>query len=545
MQNVVDLSSKLKARKAVILARVSSKEQEEGYSIDAQKHRLHTYCDNRGLTVIETFAITESSTQGDRTKFMSMIKFIKSQKDVIALVADKVDRLQRSFKEYPLLDELINAGKIELHFNTENYIIHKDSVSQERLMWSMSVIMAQSYIDSMRDNVKRSIEQKIRLGEWIATAPIGYLNVRKENDKSWVAIDPERAMLIRRLFHEYATGAYTIPQLAQKAREWGLKNIRGKQSYLNTSHIHQILRNPFYYGKMRIKGHVYPHAYEPLISRELFEKCQHVMDSWNKKPFKYAGKEFIFRGLIKCATTGKVVTADQKKRTYKNGKTAQWTYLRCWNPEIPNRKYFVREEKIIGQVEEVLGMLHIPPDILKEIVAYIRKTDYVEREYFRRHVKELHNKQLKTLQRIDNLMELLMDHVISKDDYNRKRAMLDDELTDIEAQLKGHKAGDDKFKDTLINLVFLASRARETFKSSTIEEKRELVNFLFANLQLRGDKLLYSLNKPFGLFVQVSTLKEWRGLVDSLRTENALGPLPQYLAIPLSLNKIIKYYITG
>lgn len=203
----------LNARKAVILARVSSKEQEEGYSIEAQKHRLETYCSRRDLEPIKTFEIVESSTSGDRKHFMAMVKFIKAQKEAIALVADKVDRVQRSFKEYPLLDELIQKGKIELHFNTENYVIHKDSASQERLMWSMGVIMAQSYIDSMRDNVKRSIDQKIRLGEWIGRAPIGYINVKNEKGRGDVIVDDERAPLVIKLFETYATGAHTLSEM--------------------------------------------------------------------------------------------------------------------------------------------------------------------------------------------------------------------------------------------------------------------------------------------------------------------------------------------
>lgn len=518
MNNIVDLSKQLKARKAVILARVSSKEQEEGYSIDAQTHRLNTYCTQKNLSIIKSFAITESSTQGDRKKFMDMIRFIKSQKEPIALVADKVDRLQRSFKEYPLLDELVNAGKIELHFNTENYIIHKDSISQERLMWSMSVIMAQSYIDSMRDNVKRSIEQKIRLGEWITTAPLGYLNIKKDNGKSWVVIDPERGMLVRRLFQEYATGSYTLSEMVKKAKGWGLKNKSGKQGYVNRSYIYKMLKNPFYYGKMRIKGLTYPHCYEPLISKELFDQCQAVLEGWQKKPFKYAGKEFVFRGLLKCATTGKVVTADEKKKTYKSGKTASWTYLRCWNPKDPEKKQWVREEKVLEQVACVFEALYIPEDILQHVTDYIRQTDHVEREYLRRHLKELHDQKLKTLAHIDALMELLMDKVICRDDYNRKRAFLDDQLYDIDTELKGHMAGNDGFKEALIDLLFIASGSEATFKGSTIEGKRQLVNFVFANLELKGDKLLYTLNKPFDLFVKVSDLEEWRQLVDILRT---------------------------
>lgn len=44
---------------------------------------------------------------------------------------------------------------------------------------------------------------------------------------------------------------------------------------------------------------------------------------------------------------------------------------------------------------------------------------------------------------------------------------------------------DDKFRETLINLIGLASGALETFKGSTIEEKRKLINLLFGNLKLK------------------------------------------------------------
>lgn len=265
MNNIYDFPT-LKARKAVILARVSSKEQEEGYSIEAQKHRLETYCARRDLNVIKTFEIVESSTSGDRKHFMAMVKFVKSQKETIALVADKVDRVQRSFKEYPLLDELIQKGKIELHFNTENYVIHKDSASQERLMWSMGVIMAQSYIDSMRDNVKRSIDQKIRLGEWIGRAPIGYLNIKSDKGRGDIIIDDERAPLVVKLFETYATGAHTLSEMTAMAKNWGLKSASAKNPPAR-SYIHALLQNPFYYGFMKIKGQIYEHRYKPLISK--------------------------------------------------------------------------------------------------------------------------------------------------------------------------------------------------------------------------------------------------------------------------------------
>lgn len=55
-----------KATNAIILVRVSTREQEEGYSIEAQKYRLVEYCQRKNLEVIKTFEIIESSSRGDR-----------------------------------------------------------------------------------------------------------------------------------------------------------------------------------------------------------------------------------------------------------------------------------------------------------------------------------------------------------------------------------------------------------------------------------------------------------------------------------------------
>lgn len=111
-----------RAAKAVILARVSTEEQEKGYSIDAQLHRLRQYCERKELEIIETFTVVESSTNGERKQFNEMLTFVKRQKQCIAVVADKVDRVQRSFKEFPVLDSLVQKGRIELHSSVKKVV---------------------------------------------------------------------------------------------------------------------------------------------------------------------------------------------------------------------------------------------------------------------------------------------------------------------------------------------------------------------------------------------------------------------------------------
>ncbi|MFP3018510.1 MAG: hypothetical protein ACEY3E_06500 [Candidatus Tisiphia sp.] len=44
-----------KVTKAILLACVSSKEQEKGYSIEAQKYHLQKYCTRKGLKILRIY----------------------------------------------------------------------------------------------------------------------------------------------------------------------------------------------------------------------------------------------------------------------------------------------------------------------------------------------------------------------------------------------------------------------------------------------------------------------------------------------------------
>ncbi|MEM9650436.1 MAG: hypothetical protein AAF969_18330, partial [Bacteroidota bacterium] len=240
----------------------------------------------------------------------------------------------------------------------------------------------------------------------------------------------------------------------------------------------------------------------------------------HKKPFKYASKEFLFRGLITCAVSGKVVSSDTKKKVYKNGNVGQWTYLICHDPENPKKQKWVREEKVIAQVADIFKSLHIPSDILTNVVAYIRDTDQTEREFLSRQISDLQRESTKIQNRLDTLMDLMLDGVIPMEDYHAKRASLMDKREHTDNLIKRNRAGDEGFKNAIISLVSLSSDAYELFKGSTIDQKRQLINFVFSNLQLKGTTLCYSLKKPFDQFINLTNCQEWRALIDDFRIHN-------------------------
>ncbi|NDC31919.1 MAG: recombinase family protein, partial [Bacteroidetes bacterium] len=365
--------------KAVIFARVSTQEQEtDGHSIDAQIAKLREYCARNSLEIIKEYEVVESSTRGERPEFYKMIDFVNAQKDQIALVVDKVDRLQRSFTELPILDKLRKENKLVIHF-LDIGKMDSDSNSQQISFYQMSVVMANAYTNAISDNVKRSIIHKLNNGEYIGKAPLGYLNVRDESDKSNIIIDESRAYLVQKMFEIYSTGSVSLGDLEKFANQHNLTNnfFKGREPKPITKNvISNILKNPFYCGQIYVKKYnkFYPHKYQQLISKALFDKCQEVgleRSAANNRiqAIQTSGKDFVFRSLIKCAATGRTVSSDRKE-----AKKNKNTYLVTWNPDDIKKKIYVPEDQILKQVSDVFKSIAVPKSMLDEITSYLQQS---------------------------------------------------------------------------------------------------------------------------------------------------------------------------
>lgn len=205
--------------KAVILTRVSTKMQEERLSLRAQNKRLEEYAERKELDAIKRFEIIESSTRGERKRFMEMINFYKKQKETIAIVADTVDRVQRSFKESVLLDELMRQDKIELHFYREGMILNSKSTSADIMRWDFSVMGAKAYVLQLSENVRRSTELKTKNGERCGVAPLGYENYVDERGKHNIRLKEPEAGIIKQIFELYALGKMSILEAVRRGAE--------------------------------------------------------------------------------------------------------------------------------------------------------------------------------------------------------------------------------------------------------------------------------------------------------------------------------------
>lgn len=492
-------------RPAVILARVSTPEQEAGHSLEAQLANLQDYAQRKGLEVVQVFRIIESSTKGYRPEFEQMIDFLKRQKQRHALIVDCVDRLQRSFTHTPVLNGLMEKNLLEVHFVREGNVIDKDANSMQKMMWNMGTVMAQSYTDQLADNVRRSIKHKLEKGEWIAQAPLGYLNaIDPATGKNTVVIDPQRAPLIQKLFSHYAAGVSSLAELSRQSKEWGLLTRKNQRLAIQT--VANILSNPFYSGLMRIKGKLYPHSYPRIIEPSLFEACERRKRNTGlpQKAVRSTKHPFLLRGLVKCAASGRKATCALQKRRY--------VYLMVRNPTDQKQILWVKEDGVIDQITNVLHSFAMPDSLLTEVQAYIKQSDAADKELALDSLKDLREEQKQLTGKLSRMADLLIDGSIDKSIYDAKQREIIFRKAEIDQRLQQIDKPQQDDPDALGKLVTMTARSAEIFRSSKTEEKRLMLGFVFSNLALEGASLRYSLRKPFDKLQQVPKNPEWRPL---------------------------------
>lgn len=506
----------LLAKKAYVLCRVSSKDQEDNYSLKAQEDRLIDYCDRMGLQIVETYKIVESSTRGGRPKFKEMLKSIEKHKEPIALVCDKVDRLQRNFNDVPKLEKLRKAGRLELHFRSDNKVLGQNSSSTDIMHYNFLVMMAQQYAESISENVLRSHERMIKEGKIFGQPVVGYK--RKEDNKKEVIVDEGNAFLVRKLFVEYATGLYSYDEMADKAKEWGLKNPKTHKPYCRAK-IAEILADEFYIGIVtlnrndkRKKNFQYPHIYPHIISDELFKQCKDIREgrhenhSNKSKDMSYN----LFKGMIKCVNCNCTITPEIKKDKY--------VYLRPKPKNGCNCKT-INEEVANKLVETTFKSMTITEDVLEMYLEKLnqRFNAHQQEENLQQKLKkqELDNSK----KRLDRLVDVYLDNAIDKDIYERKKSEITKEINLLENQIANFNNNLEQVHISMKYLLEVASRIYELYASSENERKRKILKLVFPNFWLNGSKLSYDIRKPFDLFIKRSIcLLNWAGVDSNHRT---------------------------
>lgn len=489
---------------AIIFARVSTKEQEPGASLKAQREAMEDYCNKIGLPIVQKYKVIESSTNGKRVQFNEMLDFVRKQKRKTAIVVHCIDRFQRRFNECVEVESLLLDDKTDLHFCKEGLILTKNSPSSDIMRWDMGILSGKMYVANLRDNVNRGMNYNWSIGKYQTKAPVGYLNVNKD-----IIIDEERAPLVKKMFEMYATGRHSIKSLHKFAEEMHLCSAHTKTNKpLGRETIYAMLKNPFYYGEMVIRGEKMPHMYEPLIQKTLYDKVQALL-SGNKihtKAQEYAKIPFIFRGLVKCANCGSTISSESHKK--KSGK--EYTYLRCAHTKGNCHQGLVKETLLLQQLDdEIFSKISLNSKILEPLKKCVQKKLLEESEANAVMKRQITNELNRLEDRETVVKEAFYNRDITRDEWLQEKANIAARREELQKTAEKYSDISKEIQSTVNDVLDIATSASQIMKTANPIQQNKLLSLILEECYLDGHRLIYKLQKPFDKLVNLKSASSW------------------------------------
>lgn len=444
----------------------TAKQGEHGVSLQEQQDAIHRYALRQNLRIIRSFEEQETAAKRGRPVFSDMLRLLK-RGTANGVVIHKIDRGARNLKDWADLAELIDAG-VEVHFANESLDLNTRG---GRLSADIQAVVAADYIRNLREETKKGFYGRLKQGLYPIRAPIGYLDCGGGQAK---IPDPKMGPFVREAFEIYASGNFSLARLVEEMHGRGLRNLHGKKVSLNG--MSTMLNNPFYTGLIRIKksGECFPGLHEPLVSTQLFDTVQCLLDG--KTVPRTKRHEFAFSRMIRCALCGTTIMAEIQKGH---------TYYRCHTSACEMKT--MREERI----DSALANAFAPLRLNDEETAYIREWfAWARANTQARAAERIEACRLQCAQvrdRLARLTDAYIDGTVDKSVHAERRARLIVEENELKRRVQELEAGSDESLTRLENYLELIKAAQNLHKLMTPLEKRVLVKKLTSNLSVRPD----------------------------------------------------------
>ena len=356
----ITMKNNMENKKFFLYARKSTDvEDKQVLSIDAQLTELREYALREGISISAEIIEKQSAKVPGRPLFNKMMKEIETFGGNI--LAWNPDRLARNSVDGGQIIYLLDTGKLaSLKFPT----FWCDNTGQGKFMLNMAFGQSKYYVDSLSENTKRGLRQKVRMGIFPSQAPVGYLN---DSRTKTIVVEKKKSRIVRLAFEKYTKGNMRLEDVSNFLAKSGVTTRTGKR--ISKTKASFILSNPFYIGLFKYGGEIHEGKHEPIISKKLFDEAQEMLKSRGQPERKPQNEPQPYCGLISCASCGMMITGEHKFKRQKNGNVHEYTYYHC----TKKRKDFkcpesaVREKELDRQLSSLIQKVSLPKDWAEEL----------------------------------------------------------------------------------------------------------------------------------------------------------------------------------
>jgi site-specific DNA recombinase len=179
-----------------------------------------------------------------------------------------------------------------------------------------------------------------------------------------------------------------------------------------TSTTHKIQRNRICSGDFDFDGTMCHGTYEPIVSRQLWEQVQAILNDRGAKKTRKAKQQFAFSGLITCGHCGCALVGEIKKGRY--------IYYYCTGFKGKCPEPYTRGEVLEKKFTALLRGISFGDETLAWVRQSLREDHRDERQFHDDAIAKLQREHRRLQDRIDAMYEDKLDGRIGNDFFDAK-----------------------------------------------------------------------------------------------------------------------------
>ncbi|MFH1648444.1 MAG: recombinase family protein [Patescibacteria group bacterium] len=466
-----------------IWIRVSTEDQAKGESPEHHEKRAKFYAESKGWEVKEVYtleAVSGKSVIGlpDTQRMLEHIR----KGHITGLIFSKLARLARNTRE------LLEFADIFREYNADLISLQESidtSTPAGRLFYTMIAAMAQWEREEIAERVAASVPIRAKLGKPLGgQASFGYC----WKDRKLVP-DPKETP-VRKLIYELFLEHQRKKTVARILNERGYRTRKGAK-FTDTT-IDRLLHDPTAKGiyranytrslgenkkwVLKTKEEWVLSKVEPIVSEELWEACNHILDEQEKKNKRPARKAVhLFTGFAYCSCGNKM---------YVPSNSPKYTCYKCRN-------------KIgTADLEEVfhhqLKTFFFSPS---EINSYLDNADHVIKEK-EELLRALEEEKQKVKKEMDKVYRSYIDDEIDVKNYGSQYRPLSERIEQIENQIPELQGEIDFLKIQYLSSDQILNEAKDLYSrwpELIPEEKRKIVENITEKIIIGTEEVMINL----------------------------------------------------
>jgi site-specific DNA recombinase len=455
-------------------------EDKQVLSIEAQLTELREYAKREAIEISAELVEKQSAKVPGRPIFNKLLNDI--EKFGGSILAWHPDRLARNSVDGGRVIYLLDTGKLaSLKFPT----FWCDSTSQGKFMLNMAFGQSKYYVDSLSENTKRGLRQKVRNGDYPSQAPVGYINDSRTKS---IVVDKKKSRVIRLAFERYVKGGQRLEDIANFLAKNGISTRSGKR--MSKSRATFILSNPFYIGLFKYGGERHEGKYEPIISKKLFDEAQEMLKLRGQPERKAKNEPQPFCGLISCASCGMMITGEHKFKRQKNGNVHEYTYYRCTKKSktIKCPESAVREKELDRQLSSLIQKVSLPKDWAEELLKIAEKDFQNSAPSLAVCVKEKQDAISSINIRLERLLNGYLEQDIEREIYRDEKSKLLLRKKSLDEEMSSLSRKQNTWLEPFQNWLKVAQGLDKTASDSDLFAKKVCAKEIFGSNLLLGEK---------------------------------------------------------